>query len=325
MILKLFRGNQAAFLILIPLLALLLWTKSFIYPFEIPVLSDAMPLYDLADAVINSSRILSQICALLFLILTSLLLARINTKFILIPARTYLPAIIFLIISSSYPHLHYFHPLIPSVLLLLLAVNRMFGAYKKEGLCYHFFDASILISLASLFYARMGIFIMIIWIGLIYLRPFYWREWAMSLIGFALPYIFLISHKYFYGQDINLFMDLVKENFMRESALTYIEYPYYIFVGMLVILIFLASFKMMQINTGLKILVRQFSKVFFWLFLITAILAAFFIESAGLLTLAAIPAAYLISFYFFTARSRLGSEIIFILFVLAYISVQVLA
>ena len=147
----------------------------------------------------------------------------------------------------------------------------------------------------------------------------------MSLVGFALPYIFLISHNYFYGKDMNLFLDLVKESFIRESALTYIDFPYYLFVGMLVILLFLASIRMMQSNVGLKILVRQFSKVFFWLFLITAILAVVFIESAGLLTLAAIPAAYLISFYFFTIRSRLASEILFILFLLSCISVQVLA
>ncbi len=325
MILKLFKGSQAVFLILIPVLAVLLWTRSFIHPFDIPVQSDSMPLYDLVDDVINSSRILSQISALLFIILMALLLARINTKFMLIPARTYLPAIIFLIIASAYPHMHYFHPLIPSVLLLLLAVNRMFDAYKKEGLSYHFFDAALIISLASMFYARMGVFIVIIWLGLIFLRPFYWREWAMSLIGFLLPYIFLISHNYFYGKDINLFLDLVKDNFIRETALTYIEYPYYFFLGMLVMLLFLASIKMMQINTGLKILVRQFSKVFFWIFLITLVLAVLFIESAGLITLAAIPAAYLISFYFFTSRSRLGNEIIFILFLLAYISVQVLA
>ena len=324
MILKLFKGSQPAFLIVIPFFAVLLWTRSILFPFEIPAHPGSMPLYDLVDDVVNSSRILSQSLALLFLILTALLLARINTKFILIPARTYLPAIIFLIIASAYPHLHYFHPLVPSVILLLLAVNRMFDAYKKEGLCYHFFDASILISLASMFYARMGAYIVIVWLGLIVLRPFYWKEWAMSVVGFALPYIFLVAFKYYLGQDINLFLELVKDNFMLEQEPTYYKYPYYLFAGILAILIFLSSVRMMQINAGLKILVRQFSKVFFWLFLITVILSVLFVESVGLFTIVAVPAAYLISFYFFSTVSRLAGEIMFLLFLLAYASVQVL-
>jgi hypothetical protein len=105
----------------------------------------------------------------------------------------------------------------------------------------------------------------------------------------------------------------------------YLGYPYYIFLAFLLVMIVLASIKMINQYQGLKILVRQFSKIFFWLFLISVLLfLLFFTESAGLVMIAGIPAAYLLSVYFFSMKSKIAGEIIFALFILAFAAVQVL-
>lgn len=324
MFLRLFKGSQPIFIIIIPLLGVLLWLRSIIDPFVIPDPQAAMPFYLFADKWVNANLLVSKFTALGFLIVTSLLLARINTKFLLIPSRTYLPAVVFLIIASAYPHLQYFHPVIPSVLILLLAVYRMLDAYKKPGLSYNFFDAAILISLSSLFYAKMIVFLLMVWLGLIYLRQFNWREWVMSLIGALLPYLFCISWEYLYGRDPAGIFNLLKMNFVRQSSTKYLEYPYYLFIGTLILLILAASMKMIALNWSLKIIVRQFSKLFLWMFIITAVMSVFFLGSATLLTIAAVPAAYLISFYFFNMRSEVAGEMIFFFFLAAFVAVQVL-
>ena len=325
MFLRLFKGSQPVFIIIIPLFGVLLWLRSFLSPFVIPDHLASMPFYLFADQWVNANELVSRITALGFLIVTALMLARINTKFLLIPSRTYLPSAIFLIIASAYPHMQYFHPVIPSLLILLLAVNRMLDAYKKPGLSYNFFDAAILVSLSSLFYAKMIVFILMVWLGLIYLRQFNWREWAMSLIGMLLPYLFYISWEYLYGRDPVGVFELLRENFAGHSSTKYLEYPYYLFIGCLILLILVASIKMMALSWSLKIIVRQFSKLFLWMFIITAVMSVFFLGAAGLLTIAAVPAAYLISFYFFNMRSDVAGEMIFFLFLLAFVSVQVLA
>ena len=325
MILKLFKGSQPALLFVIPVAGIIIWIPSLLSPEPISPDPYAMPLYDLLDEIINHNVIVSQLTGLLFAIMTAFLLTRINTRFILIPSRTYLPCILFLIIAGLYPHLRYFHPAIPAAFFLLLATGRMFNAYKQDSLSYAFFESALLVSIAGLFYAKASLYLILVWIGLIYLRPFLWREWIMSVIGFIVPYIILITVYYVAGQDITGLWTIIAGNFHMEHHLLYLAYPYYIFLGFLVVLIILASMRMISLYQGLKILIRQFSKVFFWLFLISLLLfLLFFRESPELVIIAGIPAAYLLSVYFFTIKSRLAGEIMFLLLILAYAVVQVL-
>lgn len=325
MILKFFKGSQPALLFVIPLAGIIIWMPSLLSPETISPDPYAMPLYDLLDEIINHSVIVSQLTGLLFAIMTAFLLARINTRFILIPSRTYLPCIFFMIIAGLYPHLRYFHPAVPAAFFLLLATGRMFNAYKQDGLSYAFFESALLVSIAGLFYARASFYLILVWLGLIHLRPFLWKEWIMSVIGFIVPYIILVTVYYINGTDITGLWTIITGNFHSGYQVQYLAYPYYIFLGFLLILIILASMRMISQYQGLKILIRQFSKVFFWMFLISLLMfLLFFRESPELVMIAGIPAAYLLSVYFFTIKSRLAGEIMFLLLILAFAAVQVL-
>jgi hypothetical protein len=325
MILKFLKGSQPALLFVIPLAGIIIWIPTILSPEAISPDPYPMALYGLLDGIINQSIIVSQLTGLLFNIMTAFLLARINTRFILIPSRTYLPCILFLIIAGLYPHLRYFHPAVPAVFFLLLATGRMFNAYKQDGLSYAFFESALLVSIAGLFYARASLYLILVWLGLIHLRTFLWREWIMSVIGFIVPYIILITVYYVAGMDITLLWTIIAGNFHIEHQLMYLAYPYYIFMGFLLLLIILASMRMISLYQGFKILIRQFSKVFFWLFLISLLLfLLFFRESPEMVMIAAIPAAYLLSVYFFNMKSRIAGEIMFLLLITAFVAVQVL-
>ena len=325
MFLKLFKSSQPAIIFLVPLIGGLLWINSFLWPVPIPEIPFPMPLYAFVSGLINTHLWLSQLTALSFLILTAFLFARINTQFILLPARTYLPGIIFLIISSLYPGMRYFHPAVPAVLCIMLAIGRMFNSFKQDGLSYAFFESALLISVGSMFYAKAGLYLVVVWAGLVYLRSFRWREWIMSILGMILPYLLLIAWYYIDGQDLSQLWDSISQNLIPDAEYQYFIYPYSIFLLSLVIVTLLASFRMMNMYQGLKVLVRQFSKVFFWLFLVTLILFSLvYTGSPGLILFMSIPLAFVMSSYFFSLRSKLVGEVIFMLLLASFIAVQIL-
>ncbi len=313
MLLRLFKGTHPSLLIFIPLFAGLVWSRSLlnISPSSWQYELNPMPLYELL-LKINIHPLLYKLCGLLILILHGFYLARFNTKFILVKARTNLPALLFIIISSSYIPIQELHPVLFAGLLILIATDFLFVSYKKEILSYKPFEASLLISLASLFYAKAAFYLLIVWIGLAYLRPFLWREWVFTLIGFLLPYLFLFSYYYLWDYNLTERYQAILENFTFVHEYDYLSYPYFIFYGFLLFLVLLASFTMIRAFQGLKVYVRRFFRFFFWMFILTVVLYfIMFTKSMELLPILAIPVSMILTFYFFSLKDNVVGEILF--------------
>ena len=197
-------------------------------------------------------------------------------------------------------------------ILILFSIDIMFVSYKKEELTYHPFEASLLISLASMFYAKAALFMIIIWIGLSLLRPFLWREWIFTVIGFFLPYVFLFSCYYLLDYDLSARFKLILQNFTYVHDYNYLNYTYSVFYGFLLLLVILASFTMMRSFHGLKIYARRFFSFLFWVFILILIMYfGMFTKSMELLMIFAIPVSMILTFYFFSLRNKIIGEILF--------------
>ena len=98
MFLKVFKSGQPALLFFIPVLAILLWLKYFIVPqpVEMAFEPNPMPFYYWISTLLAKQIIIGKIVTLILLIFTGISLSRINTRFILLQHRSYLPAIIYL-------------------------------------------------------------------------------------------------------------------------------------------------------------------------------------------------------------------------------------
>ena len=92
-----------------------------------------MPLYDLVISWIGDFTLISGLAALIVVILTALWLSRLNTKFIIVGSRTYLPTFLFLIIVSGYLPLQQLNPAIFACFILVYCMEIMFETFKKEG------------------------------------------------------------------------------------------------------------------------------------------------------------------------------------------------
>ena len=314
MFLRLFRGAKPAHLIFVPVFAVLLWLKYLILPQPVDITFEPnpMPLYQLVSSWFENSGILSRLVTLALLIFNALWISRLNTKYILVQSRTYLPSFLFLLIVSAFLPLQQLNPALIASICLVLCIDIMFETYKKEELALQFFQAAFLLSVASLFYARAVYLMFGIWTGLVLLRVFRWREWAFTILGFLVPYIFLFAYYYFSGRDLQENWTYIMRNFFTDPNYEYSNVYYLVFYAYLFILLILASLRMMRIYQGLKIYIRKFYRLNFWLFAISVLV--FFLlysRSVEFIYFIAIPISYMLAYYLLNLRSKWTGEVMF--------------
>lgn len=286
------------------------------------VSNPVMPLYKLLQHILLSNSTFSKLSGFILLLSISFFLNHLNTKFILIPERTYMPSIIYIVIVSGILINKDLSPAMPAAFFLLVAIDRLLELYRIEKLSYNSFDAGLLIGLASLFYFNIIFFLIFIWVALATLRQSYWREWVYPIMGVSVPYILMFSIYYLTDRDFNTINNIVKENFSSHVKIN-ISIMQNITLGYMAFLIILASNHMIKSYPSTKILPRKAFNLFFMAFLISVVIG-FFISftSYDMVLIGGLPLSFLISHYFVTSRKTRRIEFIFDLLIIILIVSQ---
>jgi len=313
MFLRLFSSYRPFVLFLIIIIGCSLFFGSFSHPVvtDFSFLKYQMPLYRLIIHLLGTKIYLPLVVTMLFTILMGIYLIRLNAHYIFIPERTYLPALFFFIVAGSYASLNILNPVIFASFFILLAVNRIFSTFKTDSLCYHFFDASFIIAIASLIYFPSIFFIIILWFVLSIMRPFHWREWLYSILGISVVYGLVVALYFLLDKNI------IKELIMVKS---YFEIPYHlsfslaqlILYGVIIFIVLLASIYMMRIIPTIKIQARKSFQVWLVFFIISLLLLIIPAVQIEVLILLAIPLAFLFSYYFISFKKIWIGEILFV-------------
>jgi hypothetical protein len=312
MFLRLLKSTGAHILVFIFFMGFLFWLHSFIAPSKTVFLFDIhpMPSYRLISELIPVNSLFGSLLTFGLILLQGALLVRLNTRFIFINNRTYLPAFFFVLITAAIPEMQRLNPVIFSGFFLLLALEQLFNAYRNEKVAYEIFLASFLISLGATFYPFLIFYLFIVWTSLIILRPFVWREWVFSILGFFLPWFFVFSWYYLLHNSYDkVFIDFAIQ---FKSSYKFPDYSVvtYIFGVFLIILILFASQFIIKEYTGKKILPRKAFLLFLWLFINTVLVYMLVSQaSAELLFLGAIPLAYLLSNYFNFMKATVWGDV----------------
>jgi len=317
MLLKALKSNQIYHYFLIPFIAIAIWFRSFIdsalfsfYPGE-----DMMILYQPVNYLLKDSPLASNIVALIFTILLAFLILKLNVQYAFIRSKSILPPSLFVLITSGMPDLHAMHPVYPATLFLILTIDRIFNTYDKEVIHSNAFDAGIFLAIGSLFYLNLAYFFPLLWIGFIVIKPkVNWREYILTTIGFALPWMGAFAYYMITGNSDELIQTL-QSNFATHQVFLLKSLPIQIYIGFLVILTLLGSFFLLSQYDGKKISSRKYFKAFFWIFLISVVLIlASPSVSQEIIIILAIPLTYLISNYLiFMKRSFWGEVFLYIL------------
>ena len=153
-----------------------------------------------------------------------------------------------------------------------MSLDRLIVSYRKPGIAYNLFDASMIIGIAALIYTNIIWFYLLIIIGMGLFRSFNIGELLISLSGLLTPFVILYAFYYFTGRDI-----LWLNTFFLESILTeipaYYWSPEFIIISSLNLLIFLISlFHLWSIFNTKKVRSRKIFILFIWMIMLTLLI-----------------------------------------------------
>jgi hypothetical protein len=321
MILRIFRrtGPGVIFLIIVTLFSV--WASAFIKLLSHSPLNfniDPMPLYGILLKIIGSNPLPGVIFIFLLLLLMSFLLVNLNTSLFFINERTFLPAVIYILLSGLFPQQQVLNPALPAAIFLILAIRRIMDSYRVSGTAYNFFDAGILIATGSLFYANLIWFGLLAIIGIALIRAWNFKEIAISFLGLATPFILTFGIYYVFGKELGTFVSILKYNlFGKISGFIFsrITVIVLIFSGLTVMISLGHLFSVM--NTK-KIKSRNTFYLLLWVFIISiTIFFALSSVSVEILWITGIPVSYILTHYLIFAKNKLIPEIsLYLLFIL---------
>ena len=327
MLLRIFKGTGPGVIFLIIIILIAVWVSAilnqrlhprFIYE------SDPMPLYGFVKFLIHNSHNLGVILSFLLVSLMAFLMVNFNTKVFFIHERTFLPAFFYILFGGLFPDQQLLNPVIPASIFFMLAIMRILDGYYKTGTAYNYFDAGILISTGSLFYANLIWFGLLVIIGIALLRTGNAKEILISVLGLLTPYLITFGIYYVLGKDIFVLIKIIGDNLFTKS--TFYPMPRLtilalIFTGALILV---SLVQLMHGMNSKKIQSRKTFSLMIWTFLIS-ITVYFALPSASveLIWIMSIPVSYFLTHYFVFVKKKLVPEILFSLLCFFILLIQI--
>ena len=322
MLRKKFRETGPDVVILIGIIFLLTWIGAFLHPhlpadlgFDIM----PMPLYDLLMSATCFNPLFSVIVAFLLVLLIALLLVNFNTSAFFISERNFLPALIYILLSCYIPQYQIMNPVLPAAVFLILAIKKIIESYKVQGTAFSLFDAGMLISIGSLFYASLIWFGLLLIIGIAILRTGSIKEIIISVLGLAAPVYIIYGFFYVTGKDMDSMLSAVSYNLFTKDGNFIIQKVTLVALIVSGIIVLISVAQLLSAINSKKIKSRKTFILLLWTFFITAGVTLLSDPvSAEIYWLAVIPPGYFLTHFFVFSRKRLLPEIMLAaLFVLA--------
>jgi hypothetical protein len=327
MLVKRIRETGPGILILIFIIILFTWTGTFLHPhlpsdygFDIK----PMPLYSLLLGLAGFNNLFSVIVAFILAGLVSFLLVSFNTSVFFISERNFLPALIYILLTSLFLQQQFLNPVLPAAIFLIIAVQKIMKTYRVQGTAFSFFDAGMMISIGSLFYADFIWLGLLLIIGIAILRTGNIKEIIISLFGLATPICILYGIMYVAGKDMHYLLDAANYNLFTKKVdfnFNGLNITVLIISG---IIIFISVMQLLSAINAKKIKSRKAFVLLFWtLFIIMSVYFIFESVSIEIFWIAAIPPTYFISHYFVFSRSKILPDIMLTVLLILSVVVQI--
>ncbi len=315
MLLRIFKGVGPGTIFLIIVTLLIVWASAFFNlqgRFSLYFDLDPMPLYGALSYIIGTRPLPGILFTLSLVALMSFLMVNLNTYLFFINERTFLPAIIFILLSGLFPQYQVLNPAIFGAMFLMLAIRRIMESHRVSGIAYRLFDAGIFIGTGSLFYANLIWFGLLLIVGIALLRTMNIREILISVTGLITPLFLLTGVYYLLDRDLLELWSVFKYNLFgvtgnfEFSRLT---------IAALVIIGFITlrslAFLFMVINSK-KIQSRKTFYLLLWILIISMVIY-FFIPSVSveIIWIAGVPVSYFLAHYFVFVRKKFFPELFF--------------
>lgn len=304
---RFFRSPQPAALIVVPVIVLILWGQRFS---DLPMAPAEAggPLWALFfNVLVGLPGFLRFLLAAGTVSLSAIYFNLVVNRHEVLFKNSYLPSLFFALLASASFEFLSFHPLHLVNLVLLRVLDQTFDLYKNDRPVRGLFDSGFLSGLIGLLYPPASWLVLLIFLGIMLLRPFNFRELLIHLVGLSLPYFFFSVLAFWNGNLIGAWQHLL-EPFGTARWIPGIvsETPHQVLGGITGFLLLLALLKFRANYYKNTIRTRTYQQIIL-LIILSGAGSLLFTGSIGWLQLLLfiLPAALLLAYYFVAAKRRM--------------------
>ena len=311
MILKFYKSDKLTVLVSLPVIGVLLWLPGLLNPTVVDF-SNSSPLFQWICNI--GTPFFSTVTALIIVVISALILNHVVNNNEIFNRNTFLPALLYLISMSAIDEYQVLSPIVISNLFWILAFRRLFNIYRQVPCKKEVFDATVLMLFGALFYFPSILMIALVWIALKILRPFVWREWVIPFFAFIVFGVYWIV-ALIWGDTLSNWADYFTFDSEQYSSINLtIAWPYYILLGVVLILVSISGYQIIRQSKGSSLRFRKI--IFFFLFIIILTIAIlglvqYFSHENVYALVGAVPLSLLITFYFNYAKKEWLSQLFF--------------
>ena len=249
------------------------------------------------------------------LFIQALIFNKIVNNFNILGRSTFLPALFYVVAGSIFTPFLFLSPPLVCNFFILFIIHKIMVDYKGPDAIGSMFDLGLIVAVGTLFYFPFVLYLILLWVSLIILRPFNWREWLSVLIGYITIVFFLGVYYYWNGRLLDFY-----EIWEPLSN----KFPFYIKIQVTdyivlfpIVACLLLGFIQLRLNFFKSFVqVRKFFQVLFFLFVFSAL--SYYLKSDFRINhflLCIIPVAVLLAYYFAHAKKRWVYESFFLLII----------
>jgi len=307
------------------LLAILLFFLRVGYVFHIPSKVDFVFVESFARSLVPVSYenafspVFNLFLASLVVFGQALLLNFVVNSYNLLGRPSFLPAVMYIVVTALFtPFLVLSPPLICNFLVIWM-LFKILLLYKSPDAKTIAYDLGVMAAVGTLIYFPFIYMMVVIWIAFVVFRPFDWRDWMASILGYATVFFFLAVYYYLndrLGEFYTIFLPLGTKFPNR----IHIHYNSYLVLIPVILIFILCFFKLRENFFKSYVLIRKAFQLLFILFIIAGL--AFYVKTDFRIShflLCAVPAAVFLAYYFLYAKKRWFYESLFILLLISII------
>lgn len=324
MIINLFKTNQISGIVFLILFQLLIFLN--------PAFNDASLPYDTEDTIMYNRlfkswayiKWLNLSLSFVLIFTQALIYNYLVVQLNLLGKTTYLPAFFYLLISCMLPGNLLFNSGIVAASFIVPAVYILMTAPTDKHPLKTVLNISILFSLGSLFYLPALFYFPFILIAMGMLGLLTIRSALASLIGFLLPYVYIIAY-YFRIDHLQVYWDttFVKLVHFFPTSFTF-QTTELILYGLIIVILGFSLSRYIVTRNTLKVIQRKIYNVFTLFFLISFLTSLFFREiHKQQVVLLAIPMGVYLSFYFLNLKRQWIADVFTLLLFIAIAVLQI--
>ena len=276
--------------------------------------------------LIGAPKILVYFVLFIVVFYTGFLINSVVNKSVLFEKSYYLSGLLYVVFVTSFGDIiSYLLPLIGN-LFLLLSLKNLLLIFRANSCKRQVFNASIFILFGALFYSLNLFILPLVWIVLFIIRPFVWREYLMPIIVLLISFAYVIP------------FGIINENILEMMSLWWgsSQISYHDIspsIGLLIMgfisVTFLLSFKsivntFIYSNNRYKRVIWVVVAMMVFTILLSVLDFLLFNRSSGGLVPFLIPLVIFLSNGFIRNRIQWVCDLVFILFFVSTIVIQVL-